>query len=112
VARVRGWYGTPLIVTEPVADPEQLYAACQAEHVPIRRLYDDWLSTPLLRNPTLLHGLFPHLRHSPWTPPDPTAFPTTPGPRRQTLLIKVPDVPAADYMDQVGAALTTVLTRL
>jgi dTDP-4-amino-4,6-dideoxygalactose transaminase len=109
---VRGWYGTPLIVTEPVADPDQLYAACQAASVPVRRLYDDWLSSPLLRNPALLPSLFPHLRHSPWTAPDPDSFPHYTHARRQTLLIKVPEVPAADYMDQVGAALTAVLHSL
>jgi len=109
---VRGWYGTPLIIAEPVADPDQLYAACQAAGVPVRRLYDDWLSSPLLHSPALLPGLFPHLRHSPWTPPDPDGFPHYTQARRQTLLIKVPEVPAADYMDQVGAALTAVLNRL
>jgi len=109
---VRGWYGTPLIVTAPVADPDHLYAACQAASVPVRRLYDDWLSSPLLHNPALLPGLFAHLRHSAWTPPDPQSFPHYMHARRQTLLIKVPEVAAVDYMDQVGAALTAVLHRL
>jgi dTDP-4-amino-4,6-dideoxygalactose transaminase len=109
---VRGWYGTPLIVTQPVADPDALHAACQAARLPVRRLYDDWLSSPLLRSPALLRGVFPHLRNTPWTPPDPDAFPNYRQARRQTLLIKVPDLPAADYMTQVAAALSAVLARI
>jgi dTDP-4-amino-4,6-dideoxygalactose transaminase len=78
---VRGWYGTPLIVTESVADPDMLYAACQAEHVPVRRLYDDWLSSPLLRNPArCCRACFRTSGIARGHHPTPTAFPTTPRP--------------------------------
>ena len=107
----RGWYATPLIITEPVADPAALFDACRAAGVPVRPLYDDWLSSPLLQQPALLHEAFPHVRHTGWRPPDPHALPNYLTARRQTLLLKVPDIPAADYMHQVGHALAAILTR-
>ncbi|MFC0532063.1 DegT/DnrJ/EryC1/StrS family aminotransferase [Phytohabitans kaempferiae] len=107
----RGWYGTPLIITEPVPNPAALFAACTAAGVPVRPLYEDWLSSPLLQDPALLHEAFPHVRHTGWRPPDPHALPNYQVARRQTLLLKVPDVPAADYMHQVGDTLATVLTQ-
>ncbi|GAA4471828.1 DegT/DnrJ/EryC1/StrS family aminotransferase [Phytohabitans houttuyneae] len=107
----RGWYGTPLIVTEPVTDPAALFAVCTAAGVPVRPLYDDWLSSPLLQDPALLREAFPQVRHTGWRPPDPHALPNYQAARRQTLLLKVPDVPAADYMQQVGDTLATVLTQ-
>ncbi|RSM59703.1 hypothetical protein DMB66_26950 [Actinoplanes sp. ATCC 53533] len=106
---VRGWYGTPLIISEPVTDPDTLYDALTAARLPVRRLYDDWLTSPLLADPALLRSAFPHLRHTPWTAPDPHAFPGYQQARRQTVLVKIPDVPAADYMHQVAAALTACL---
>jgi dTDP-4-amino-4,6-dideoxygalactose transaminase len=106
-----GWYGTPLIITRPVADPAALFAACTAAGVPVRPLYDDWLSSPLLQDPVLLREAFPHVRHTGWRLPVPHALPNYQAARRQTLLLKVPDVPAADYMHQVGDALAAVLTH-
>ncbi|MEU7894223.1 DegT/DnrJ/EryC1/StrS family aminotransferase [Nonomuraea sp. NPDC049152] len=105
---VRGWYGTPLIVTEPVADPEALHAACSARGVPVRPPYPDWLTTPLLQQPNLLARYWPHLRGQ-YRPPRREDFPNYYEARRQMLVIKVPDVPADDYMEQVGAALAAAL---
>jgi dTDP-4-amino-4,6-dideoxygalactose transaminase len=106
---VRGWYGTPLIVTEPVADADALFAACTSAGIPLRPLYDDWLSSPLLQSPPLVHDRFPHVRHTPWRPPNPWTLPNYVTGRRQTLLLRIPEVPAADYMRQVGDALAIVL---
>jgi len=108
---VRGWYGTPLLITRPVADPGATFAACTAAGAPVRQLYDDWLSSPLLQDPTLMADAFPHVRNTPWRPPDPDQFPNYQAARRHTLLLKVPDVPAKDYMHQVGDALAAVLTQ-
>lgn len=108
---VRGWYGTPLIITQPVDDPAALLAACTAADLPVRRLYDDWPSSPLLQTPGLLHDRFPHLRHTLWTTPDPQALPNYLTARSQTLLLKIPDVPAADYMHEVGNVLAMVLSH-
>jgi len=108
---VRGWYGTPMIVTQPVGDPAALFAACTAAALPVRRVYDDWLSSPLLQTPALLRDRFPHLRHAKWTTPDPQALPNYLTARRQTLLLKIPDIPAADYMHEVGNTLAAVLNQ-
>lgn len=108
---VRGWYGTPLIVTDPVSAPEALFDACVTEGLPLRALYPDWLRTPLLQRPDLLHRFWPHIRSTPYLPPDPETFPNYDQARRQMLVLKVPFIPAPVYMEQVGMALVKVLTR-
>lgn len=108
---VRGWYGTPLIVTEPVPDPEALMDAALAASIPLRRPYTDWLRTPLFHDLKQLQQRWPHLRISPYTPPDPEAFPHYDQARRQTLLLKIPALPAPDYMGQVGAGLARLLNQ-
>ncbi|WP_329080133.1 DegT/DnrJ/EryC1/StrS family aminotransferase [Streptosporangium sp. NBC_01469] len=107
---VRGWYGTPLTITRTVTDPEALRTTCMAEGIPLRLPYLDWLTTPLLQQPDLLRRFWPHLRGQ-YRPPQPEKFANYYQARRQMLVLKIPDVPAADYMGQVGAALVSVLTR-
>ncbi|MDG4834872.1 DegT/DnrJ/EryC1/StrS family aminotransferase [Solwaraspora sp. WMMD1047] len=106
----RGWYRVPLTVAHPVADPAALFAACRTERIPVRPHYPDWLRSPLLHDRALLLDFWPHLRHSPYNPPDPDAFPNYHLARRQTLLIKVPTVSAPEYMEQVGNGLARVTT--
>lgn len=74
---VRGWYGTPLIVTEHVHDPLALRGHLKAGAVPVRALYEDWAQTPLLQQPGLAARYWPHLAHPglarellPRSPPD------------------------------------------
>ncbi len=105
---VRGWYGTPFTVLKPVSDPAALFAACTAAGLPVRALYPDWLTTPLLTEPVLVERYWPHMR-SRWTRPDVRDFPRYQRFRNQTIVIKVPDLPAPDYMEQIAAALTTTL---
>ena len=109
---VRGWYGTPLQLLQPDVDAETLHDTCTAQGIPARRIYPDWLASPLLHTPDLLHRFWPHLIHSGWRPPDPEAFPHYRQARRRTLVLKIPTVAAGDYMTQVGQALAAVLTRL
>jgi perosamine synthetase len=106
---VRGWYGTPLTVTEPVPDPAALYTACTAAGISLRPLYPDWLRSPLLKTPAVLHRFWPHVKHTPYTVPVPDAFPTYYRARRQTLWLKIPQLPALDYMEQVATALAQTL---
>ncbi|MCT9080443.1 DegT/DnrJ/EryC1/StrS family aminotransferase [Streptomyces fulvoviolaceus] len=106
-----GWYGTPLTITEPVRDPDTLHAAAIAAGIPLRPLYDDWVCSPLFQQPGLLQRVWPHVRLTPYTPPDPDALPNYYRARHQTLVIKVPTVAAADYMHAVGQALVEVLVR-
>jgi len=108
---VRGWYGTPLRLLQPGADAEALHETFAAQGIPVRRIYPDWLASPLLHTPALLHRYWPHLQHSPWRPPDPGAFPHYRQARRSTLILKIPTVAADDYMAQVGQALAHVLTH-
>ncbi len=105
---VRGWYGTPFTVLKPVADPAALFAACKAAGLPVRALYPDWLTTPLLTEPALVERYWPHMRRR-WTRPDVRGFPRYQRFRNQTIVIKVPDLPAPGYMEQVAAALATTL---
>lgn len=107
----RGWYRLALWITQPVPDPALLLHACQRAKLPVRPMYPDWLSTPLLADPHLLSARFPHLRHSIWQPPEPDALPNYYAARRQLLLLKLPDVPAADYLAQVADVLTQILDR-
>jgi dTDP-4-amino-4,6-dideoxygalactose transaminase len=102
---VRGWYGAPFTLPEPAADPDALTAACKQAGLPVRALYTDWLSTPLLQEPALTERYWPHTRGR-WTPPDARNFPNYQRFRAQTLLLKIPDIPAPGYIEQVAAALT------
>jgi len=105
---VRGWYGTPFTVMESVADPAALFVACRAARLPVRALYTDWLRTPLLTEPALIERYWPWMRGR-WSPPDPRGFPHYQRFRKQTLILKIPDVVAPAYMEQVAAALTSTL---
>lgn len=102
---VRGWYGAPFTLPEPAADPDALTAACKQAGLPVRVLYTDWLSTPLLQEPALIERYWPHMRGR-WTPPDARDFPNYQRFRAQTLVLKIPDVAAPGYIEQVAAALT------
>ncbi|WP_055752545.1 DegT/DnrJ/EryC1/StrS family aminotransferase [Frankia sp. AvcI1] len=106
---VRGWYGAPFTLLTPITDPAALLSACKNVGVPVRALYPDWLSTPLLQRPDLIAAYWPHLRGR-WTPPHPADFPRYQQFRNQTLVLKIPDVPAPAYLEQVAAALA--VTRL
>ncbi len=108
---VRGWYGTPLVVTDTVQDPAALFAECAARGIPLRALYPDWLASPLLQRPDLLARFWPHITSTDYRPPDPESFTAYQQLRRQMLIVKIPDVPAPDYMEQVGDALAAALTR-
>ncbi|GAA1439108.1 DegT/DnrJ/EryC1/StrS family aminotransferase [Nocardiopsis tropica] len=108
---VRGWYGTPLIITEPVTDPTELFQRVTDAGVPLRALYPDWAASPLLRDPDLLHRCWPHVHPGRYTPADPRDFPNYYRARRQLLVLKVPYVLAPDYMEQVAHTLVDVLTR-
>jgi dTDP-4-amino-4,6-dideoxygalactose transaminase len=105
---VRGWYGTPFTVLEPVADPASLFAQLKAAGLPVRALYADWLTTPLLQEPALVERYWPHMRGR-WVCPDVRDFPNYQRFRRQTVVLKIPDLPALDYMEQVAAALAPTL---
>ena len=103
----RGWYGAPFTLPGPVTDPAALTAACKQAGIPARALYADWLTTPLLQDPALIERYWPHMRGR-WTPPDARDFPNYQRFRAQTLLLKIPDIPAPGYMEQVAAALATI----
>lgn len=107
----RGWYGAPLTITEPVSDPTGLMQKAVACGIPVRPLYEDWVRAPLFQQPHLLQRMWPHVRLTPYTPPDPDSLPNYYLARRQTLVIKVPTVPAADYMHDVARVLSSLLTR-
>ncbi len=103
----RGWYGAAFTVLKPVHDPAGLFTACKARGIPVRALYPDWLSVPLLQQPALLEKYWPCLRGR-WTPPRAEAYPVYQRFRRQTLILKIPDAPAPDYIDQVAEALKII----
>lgn len=105
---VRGWYGTPFTVSTPVTDPAALLAACKTAGLPVRALYPDWLTTPLLTEPALIERYWPHMRGR-WTRPDVHNFPRYQRFRNQTIILKIPDLPDPAYMEQVAAALIHTL---
>lgn len=107
----RGWYGTPLLVTDTVRDPDALFTDCTTRGIPLRKPYPDWLATPLLTQRDLLVRFWPHVTSTDYRPPDPDSLPGYQRLRRQMLVVKIPDVPATAYMEQVGHALTAVLDR-
>lgn len=101
---VRGWYGAAFTVMKPLTAPAGLFTTCKQRGIPVRALYPDWLSVPLLQQPALLEQYWPHLIGR-WTPPNTDAFPLYRQFRRQTLILKIPDIPAHDYINQVAGAL-------
>lgn len=108
---VRGWYGTPLMISVRVPNPRALNERCKAAGIPIRSLYEDWTQTPLLQRPDLAARYWPHLASSHYRPPTKDSLPNYYKALRQMIVMKVPQVPAADYMEQVAQALAAVLAR-
>ncbi|MFG2916402.1 DegT/DnrJ/EryC1/StrS family aminotransferase [Kitasatospora sp. NPDC048298] len=108
---VRGWYGTPLTISVRVPDPAELSRRCKAAGVPVRSLYEDWTQAPLFQRPDLAARFWPHLAHSPYRPPTMDELPNFHKAMRQMIVLKVPQIPAPDYMEQVAEALATVLVR-
>ncbi|KQV20876.1 hypothetical protein ASE03_12750 [Kitasatospora sp. Root187] len=108
---VRGWYGTPLIVTEHVHDPQALRGHLKAGAVPVRALYEDWAQTPLLQQPGLAARYWPHLAHTPYTPPTRDSLENYYRAHRQMLVLKIPHVQAPDYMEQVATTMAVALHR-
>lgn len=108
---VRGWYGTPLTISVRVPDPEELSKRCKAAGVPVRSLYEDWTQAPLFQRPDLATRYWPHLARSPYRPPTRDELPNYYKAMRQMILLKVPQIPASDYMEQVAEALAAVVVR-
>lgn len=108
---VRGWYGTPMTITTPLSDPADLHTRLKTVGVPVRSLYEDWTQTPLLQQPDLAARYWPHLTHSPYRAPTPDTLPNYGKAKRQMLVLKVPQIIAPDYMEQVANAFTAVLDR-
>ena len=108
---VRGWYGTPLTISVRVPDPRALSVQCRAAGIPVRALYEDWTQAPLLQRPELAARYWPHLARSPYRPPTREELPNYHKALRQMIIMKVPQVPAPDYMEQVAQALAAVLGR-
>ncbi|KJK56024.1 DegT/DnrJ/EryC1/StrS family aminotransferase [Saccharothrix sp. ST-888] len=108
---VRGWYGTPLTINVRVPDPKTLHEKCRAAGVPLRAQYEDWTQTPLLQRPDLAARYWPRLADSPYQPPTRDELPNYYKALRQMIVLKVPQIPAADYMEQVAEALAVVLMR-
>ncbi|MGR7000738.1 DegT/DnrJ/EryC1/StrS family aminotransferase [Yinghuangia aomiensis] len=108
---VRGWYGTCFTVLRPVPSPGALVARCTDAGIPVRALYLDWLTTGLLQDPERIRHFWPHTGGR-WQPPSAGELPRYEQFCAQTLVLKVPEVPAAAYLDQVAAALDAVLRDL
>lgn len=108
---VRGWYGTPLIITERVPDPLALRERLKVNGVPIRPLYEDWAAAPLLQHPELAARYWPHLAHTRYTPPTRQMLANYYRAHQQMLVLKVPHVPAPDYMEQVATATAAAVHR-
>jgi len=108
---VRGWYGTPLTISARVPDPRELHDQFKAVGVPVRSLYEDWTQAPLIRSPELAAQYWPHLARSPYRPPTGEELPNYNKALRQMIVMKVPQVPAPDYMEQVAQALIGALSR-
>ncbi|MGW3227292.1 DegT/DnrJ/EryC1/StrS family aminotransferase [Kitasatospora sp. NPDC001095] len=108
---VRGWYGTPLTINVHVPDPKTLHEKCRAAGIPVRAQYEDWTQTSLLQRLDLAARYWPHLADSPYEPPSRDALPNYYKALRQMIVLKVPQIPAPDYMEQVAEALATVLSR-
>lgn len=92
-------------------DPAELGRRFKAAGVPVRSLYEDWTQAPLFQHPELAARFWPHLAHSPYRPPTQDELPNYYRALRQTVVLKVPQIPATDYMEQIAEALATVLIR-
>lgn len=103
---VRGWYGTPLYFAEDAADPQALHRALVAEGIPVRAAYDDWTASPVLAAPALAGRFWAAARD--YRPPQPESLPNYQQARRRMIVMKIPDIPAEDYMLAVTAALTKI----
>ncbi|MFG2841678.1 DegT/DnrJ/EryC1/StrS family aminotransferase [Kitasatospora sp. NPDC048296] len=108
---VRGWYGTPLTISARVPDPAELSKRFKAAGVPVRSLYEDWTQAPLLQRPDLAAHFWPHVARSPYRPPTREELPNYHKAMRQMIVLKVPQILAPDYMEQVAEALAGVLGR-
>ncbi|WP_051829917.1 MULTISPECIES: DegT/DnrJ/EryC1/StrS family aminotransferase [Streptomyces] len=108
---VRGWYGTPLTISVRVPDPAELSKRFKAAGVPVRSLYEDWTQAPLFQRRDLAARFWPHLGCSPYRPPTMDELPNFRKAMRQMIVLKVPQIPAPDYMEQVAEALAAVLVR-
>lgn len=108
---VRGWYGTPFTVVQRVDYPAALARRCADAGLPIRTLYPDWTSTGLLQDPDRIAHFWPHTGGR-WQPPMPGQFPNYERFCAQTLVLKIPEVPAPQYIEQVAASLTAVMHHL
>ena len=106
----RGWYGTPLLLQDR-HNTVALHTACLDAEIPVRSQYPDWLATPLLRDRTLLARYWPHIADTPYQPIAREQLPNYDQLRRRLLILKIPDVPAEDYMRRVCRALAAVLLR-
>ncbi|MGH3566297.1 MAG: hypothetical protein ACRDRH_09740 [Pseudonocardia sp.] len=107
----RGWYGTPLILQVEIDRPDALHAACRDAGIPVRAQYPDWLASPLLQRTELLTRFWPHVAHTDYRPAARSDLPHYDRLRRQLLVLKIPDVPAPDYMHRAGNALASVLRQ-
>lgn len=108
---VRGWYGTPFAVRQPVRDPAALAWRCADAGLPIRNLYPDWTATGLLQDPDRVRRFWPHMGGR-WQPPARGQFPRYERFRAQTIVLKIPEVAAPRYIEQVAAALESVLREV
>ncbi|MFH8387174.1 DegT/DnrJ/EryC1/StrS family aminotransferase [Kitasatospora sp. NPDC018058] len=108
---VRGWYGTPLTISVRVPDPAELGKRFKAAGVPVRSLYEDWTQVPLFQRPDLAARFWPHLARSPYRPPAMDELPNFRKAMRQMIVLKVPQIAAPNYMEQVAEALAAVLVR-
>ncbi len=108
---VRGWYGTPLTISTRVPDPAGLSRRFKAAGIPVRSLYEDWTQAPLFQRPELAACFWPHVTRSPYRPPTMDELPNFHTAMRQMIVLKVPQILAPDYMEQVAGALATVLIR-
>lgn len=108
---VRGWYGTPLTIGVRVPDPAELSKRFKAAGIPVRSLYEDWTQAPLFQRPDLAARFWPHLARSPYQPPTRDELPNFHKAMRQMIVLKVPQILAPDYMEQVGETLAAVLVR-
>lgn len=107
----QGWYGTPLILQTEIDRPEDLQAACVQAGTPVRAQYPDWLASPLMQSTELLTRFWPNVAHTGYRPASRADLPHYDRLRRQLLVLKIPDILAPDYMEQVGHALAAVLLR-
>jgi dTDP-4-amino-4,6-dideoxygalactose transaminase len=103
---VRGWYGVPLYFADEADSPRARHDALIAEGVPLRALYEDWTTSPVLADRTVAARFWPSARG--YQPPCPDSLPNYQQARRRLVVLKIPDTPAESYMLDVAVALTKV----